>query len=155
MKLHMWVCCGQLKTPHTNIGHHDLLFLPETQTLMQKCRSHSGRNSRSRWPIFVCGVFNCPRQTHMWGFINLEQVVRQTTWSRLMKLHMRVCCRQLKTSHTNIGHCDLLFLPEWLRHFCDSRSRWPIFVCGVFNCPRQTHMWGFINLEQVVCLHQI
>jgi hypothetical protein len=26
---HMWVCRGQLKTLHTNIGHRDLLFLPE------------------------------------------------------------------------------------------------------------------------------
>jgi hypothetical protein len=44
------------------------------QTLTQKCRSHSGRNSRSRWPIFVCDVFNCPRQTHMWSFINLYTI---------------------------------------------------------------------------------
>ena len=61
-----------------------------------------------------------------------------------MKLHMWVCRGQLKTPHTNIGHCDLLFLPEWLRHFALSfafRSNvdkllgpgWWNFTCDISN----------------------
>jgi hypothetical protein len=111
---------------------------------------------------------------HMWARIDEE---RNNKEKFLLFKHenMWVCRGQLKTSHTNIGHCELLFLPEWLRHFCvivcvyvqgrqttwsrlmklhiNSSSQWPIFVCDVFNCPRQTHMWSFINLDQVVCLH--
>jgi len=52
-------------------GHINVIV----KQVLTKCRSHSGRNSRSRWPSFVCNVFNCPRQTHMWSFINLDQVV--------------------------------------------------------------------------------
>jgi hypothetical protein len=33
---------------------------------------------------------------------------------------MWVCRGQLKTLHTNVGHCDLLFLPEWLQHFASN-----------------------------------
>ena len=111
MKPHMWVCRGQLKTLHTSIGHHDLLFLPEWL---------------QHFYVNVCVWVQC----------------RQTTWSRLMKLHMWVCRGQLKTPHTSIGHHDLLFLPEWLQHFC-------VNVCVWVQC-RQTTWSRLMKLHKSI-----
>ena len=135
LRTHSWPTsvhlCAMFLTVHDKLTHMwSFINLDQVVclhwTLAQKCRSHSGRNIRSRWPTFVCDVFNCPRQTHMWTFINLDQVVF-LHWTLAQK------CR----SHSGRN----------------SRSRWPTFVCSVFNCPRQTRMWSFINLDQVVCLH--
>jgi hypothetical protein len=71
---------------------------------------------------------------------------RQTTWSRLMKLHMWVCCGQLKTLHTNIGRCDL-FLPEWLRHFSFRSNVDKLLGPGWWNL----HMW--VCCGQLKTLH--
>jgi hypothetical protein len=99
--------CGVFNCPRQThmwsfINLDQVVCLHWTQTLMQNCRSHSGRNSMSWWPICVCNVFNCPGQTQ--------------------KLRMWVCRGQLKTPHTSIGHHDLLFLPEWLRQLSMTNS---------------------------------
>jgi hypothetical protein len=65
--------------------------------------------------------------------------------SPMQSIVMWVYRGQLKTSHTNIGHSDLLFLPEWLRNFC-------INVCTWVQC-RQTTWSRLMKLHMLVCLN--